>query len=376
MRSNLLISGILTILCVTWTGMRGQVSPSTGSNAGGPESASTVGKDANFGQLMNKQTGSLQFFGKVAMAGGKLPWDPIPVVVTCGDKARYNTVADAKGAFYIAPPARSSELSPEKKDPGHAAPSELIGCSVSAVVDGFTSTRLTIANRTLEDDPSLGTITLSRDERAAGSSVSSTTASAPAEALKEFDKAHNDDLEKHFDSARHHLEKAVSIDPKFAEAWYHLGQVDQQGNSSQEALNAYQKAVAADPDYIPPYEPIAELSALQKNWQGVTDATNQALKLNPAGTPQIWYFNAVGNLNLGNRAQAETSAETALSMDPSHRAPNTEQLLAVILAGRGEYAGALDHLRHCLTYLPPGPNVDVVKQQIAQLEKVVTPPAK
>jgi tetratricopeptide (TPR) repeat protein len=250
-----------------------------------------------------------------------------------------------------------------------------VGCSVSALVEGFTSTRLTIANRTLEDDPSLGTITLSRDERAAGSSFSSTTESAPPDALKEFDKAHNDDLDKHFDSARHHLQKAVSIDPKFAEAWYHLGQLDEKDNP-QDALAAYEKAAAADPSYISPYEPIAELSALQKNWQAVTDATNQALKLNPAGTPRIWYFNAVGNLNLGNRSQAETSAETSLSMDPSHRAPNTEQLLAVMLAGRGEYAGALEHLRHCLTYMPPGPNVDVVKHQIAQLEKVAPPTAK
>jgi tetratricopeptide (TPR) repeat protein len=232
---------------------------------------------------------------------------------------------------------------------------------------------VTIANRTIEDDPSIGTIMLTRDERAAGSSVSWTTESAPPDALKEFEKAHNEDLEKHFDSARHHLQKAVSIDPKFAEAWYHLGQVEQLENSAQEALSAYEKAAAADPSYIPPYEPIAELSALQKNWQAVVDATNQALKLDPAGTPQIWYFNAVGNLNLGNRKQAETSAETSLSMDPSHRAPNTEQLLAVILAGRGDYSGALEHLRHCLTYMPPGPNLDVVRQQIAQLEKVVPP---
>jgi hypothetical protein len=375
MKFQLLIAAILSLSCVSWTGMQAQVSPSTGSNGGGPEESSTVGKDANFGELLNKQTGSLQFFGKVAMAAGKLPWDPIPVVVTCGGTARYNTVADAKGGFYIVAAGRSSELSPEKKDPNHAAPSALVGCSVSALVEGFTSTRLTIANRTLEDDPSLGTITLSRDERAAGSSFSSTTESAPPDALKEFDKAHNDDLDKHFDSARHHLQKAVSIDPKFAEAWYHLGQLDEKDNP-QDALAAYEKAAAADPSYISPYEPIAELSALQKNWQAVTDATNQALKLNPAGTPQIWYFNAVGNLNLGNRSQAETSAETSLSMDPSHRAPNTEQLLAVMLAGRGEYAGALEHLRHCLTYMPPGPNVDVVKQQIAQLEKVAPPTAK
>jgi hypothetical protein len=182
MKIQLLIAAILSLSCVSLIGMQAQISPSTGSNAGGPESASTVGKDARFGQLMNQQTGSMQFFGKVAMVAGKLPWDPIPVVVTCGDTARYNTVADAKGGFYIVSANRSSELSPEKKDPNHAAPSELVGCSVSAVVDGFTSTRLTIANRTLEDDPSLGTITLTRDERSSGSSVSLTTESAPADA--------------------------------------------------------------------------------------------------------------------------------------------------------------------------------------------------
>ena len=51
-------------------------------------------------------------------------------------------------------------------------------------------------------------------------------------------------------------------------------------------------------------------------------------------------------------------------------------LLAVILASRGEYAGALDHLRHCLTYMPPGPNADLIRQQVAQLEKVVPQQAK
>jgi hypothetical protein len=57
-------------------------------------------------------------------------------------------------------------------------------------------------------------------------------------------------------------------------------------------------------------------------------------------------------------------------MDPSHVAPNTEQLLAVILASHGDYAGALTHLRSCLTYTPAGPNADLMKQQVAQLEKM------
>ena len=52
---------------------------------------------------------------------------------------------------------------------------------------------------------------------------------------------------------------------------------------------------------------------------------------------------------------------------------NTEQLLAVILARKADYAGALLHLNNCLSYMPAGPQADLVKQQIAQLEPKVTP---
>jgi hypothetical protein len=43
----------------------------------------------------------------------------------------------------------------------------------------------------------------------------------------------------------------------------------------------------------------------------------------------------------------------------------------VILAGRHDYAEALEHLRHCLTYMPPGSNAELVKQQAAQLQHVL-----
>jgi len=172
------------------------------------------------------------------------------------------------------------------------------------------------------------------------------------------------------DSARKHLEKAVSIYPNFAEAWYHLGKL-QETDKPQDAMASLQKAVAADPAFISPYQEIAALSANDKRWTDVVSATEKALQLDPQGTPQIWYFNAVGNLNIGNKDVAETSAEKALAMDPGHVAPNTEQLLAVIKAGRGDYAGALKHLRHCLTYTPAGPGADLMKQQVAQLEKLV-----
>jgi tetratricopeptide (TPR) repeat protein len=130
--------------------------------------------------------------------------------------------------------------------------------------------------------------------------------------------------------------------------------------------------VADDPRLVSTYEHIAEEAAMQKKWQDVVNATTAELKLDPAGSPQVWYFDALGNLNIGNPDTAEASARKSLAMDPQHTCPNTEQLLAVILAGKGQLAEALHHLQNSLTYVK-GPNVDVIKQQIAQLEKALPP---
>jgi tetratricopeptide (TPR) repeat protein len=338
----------------------------------GPETTSGVGKYANYDQMAARQRGGISFMGKVAVDGGVLPWDPILVTVICDGKARYNTQADSKGAFVIQGAAQSSEIAPQGQDKSQAAASHLIGCQVHAALAGFTSSVITIANLNIMDNPDIGTITLHADERAAGSAVSVTTASASKDAMKKFESARAKYLQNNLDGAQHDLEKAVQIDPKFAEAWYQLGKL-QQRTKPQDAVVSYQKAAAADPQFVSPYEPIAEAAALEKNWQQVVDATTQSLKLDPAGSPQIWYFDALGNLNTGRKDVAEESARKSLAMDPQHLAPNDEQLLAVIMAGHGDYAGALEHLRNCLTYTPPGPNADLMKQQIAQLEKIVPP---
>ena len=60
-------------------------------------------------------------------------------------------------------------------------------------------------------------------------------------------------------------------------------------------------------------------------------------------------------------------------MDPEHLQPISEQLLALALAQRQDYAGALVHLRNCLAYMPAGANFDLVKQQISELEAALKP---
>jgi tetratricopeptide (TPR) repeat protein len=247
------------------------------------------------------------------------------------------------------------------------------GCTVQAMLAGFHSNAITITQRNFINQPDLGTLTLSREGSDSGTAVSNTTKSAPANAMKSFDKARAEWLEQKPDRAQQDLKKAVQIYPQFAEAWYQLGNI-QESSSREEARNSYSKAAVADPQFVLPYERLAAFSAQDSKWKDVVDNTSHALQLDPAGTPQLWYYDAMGNFQLGKVDAAENSANKALALDPKHTIPNTEQLLAVILAQKKDYPGALAHLRNCLTYMPAGPSADLVKQQIAQVEARVPAP--
>ena len=81
----------------------------------------------------------------------------------------------------------------------------------------------------------------------------------------------------------------------------------------------------------------------------------------------------LAKFQLGKTDEARESATKSLAIDPRHSVLNTEQLLAVILARKADYVGAILHLNNCLSYMPAGPASGPVKQQIAQLEPKVTP---
>jgi Tfp pilus assembly protein PilF len=339
-------------------------------STGTPPAASTeIGKTSNWDALMNQGRPGDYLGGTVSFAGGALPWDPIPVNVTCDGKIRYTSTTDPKGNFLIAPVKSDSSLA-GNGDTKTKLAQQFVGCDVQASLAGFDSSSINIANRNVQDNPNLGTITLKREDGSAGTAVSSTTASVPKDATKAFDKARTEWLDQKPDKAQKDLEKAVQIYPQFAEAWFELGKI-QEKSKPQDATNSFTKAVAADPKFILPYQHLAPLAGQAGKWQQVVEYTSQELELNPRGTPQTWYYNALANFKLGKADVAETSANKALAMDPQHTAPNTEQLLAVLLAARGDSAGALQHLRNSLTYVPPGPNADLIKQQIAQLETAI-----
>jgi Tfp pilus assembly protein PilF len=378
MKTKLLffLSAFLTFSVATYPqGTRGGGAPAGGSGApantaAGTASTSDIGKYSNFDTLIKQGRPGDFLAGNVTVTGGALPWDAIPLTVNCDGKTVYTSNTDPKGNFVIAPSGNGpSQVANTEAKPKFAA--QFVGCAVQATLPGFDSSSLTIANRNMQDSPNIGTIALKREDGSTGGAVSATTESAPKDATKAFEKARQEWLDRKPDKAQHDLEKAVQVYPQFAEAWYQLGKI-QEASKPQDAWNSFSKAVSADPKFVPPYQQLAILAGQSGKWQELVGYTSRELELNPRGTAQTWYYNALGNYKLNKPDVAEASANKALSMDPLHtQAPNTEQLLAVLLAGKGDAAGALQHLRNCLTYIPAGPNADIIKQQIAQLEPAV-----
>jgi tetratricopeptide (TPR) repeat protein len=370
-----LISGIFLVFLSFFSpnvlGQRGAPSPPsqtpTTNTITRPGSIQDSGLYNYWKDMTGQERAGGALLGKLAVEGEPLPWEPLLVTVTCEGKVEYTTQSDAKGNFgisgFILPGALGKLGDSERQMETH-----LENCIVRGVVSGFRSSEITITRHMLREDPSVGTILLSRVGRGVAPTVSRTTDSASPKALKAFEKARAEMLDGDSDGAQRDLEKVVEIDPGFAEAWLQLGKL-QSPSEPQDARDSFSKAIAADAQFVLPYEQLAVLAAQSGNWQDVLDNTNHIAQLYPEGTAIGWYLNALANYQTGKPDLAEASAGKSLAIDPRHTVMNTEQLLAVILAQKGDFSGALSHLRSSLTYVPPGPNAELLKQQISQLEK-------
>ena len=252
----------------------------------------------------------------------------------------------------------------------------LMGCSLQAFLPGYRSDAVNLGVRRSLDNPDVGTVFLHRLGNVEGLTISATSAYAPKDAIKALDKARDEQKKQKWDDAQKQLDKAVNLYPKYAAAWYELGNVQLQQRNSEAARQSYAKALEADPKFVSPYQQLAALAARDEKWQDVADDTDRLLKLNPIDFPQAWMFNAVANFNLKKFDLAEKSAQECVSRDSSHRYPKMNLLLGVLLAQKQDYSGAAQNLRNYLQYSPKAEDAEQVRRQLAEVEKFLTPEAQ
>ncbi|MGI8745996.1 MAG: tetratricopeptide repeat protein [Bryobacteraceae bacterium] len=381
------------------TGSRGTptgVSPTTPTNPTNPNSRSptSLPNPNQQQQQMDTMQRPVYVSGKVMLDDGTPPPESLMMQLVCNGTPRSVGYTDSKGRFSIDLGNRNnSAVFADASEAGGYGPGggfggtntigqrqggafgglserSLMGCDLQAALPGFRSDAINLGSRHSLDNPEVGTIVLHRTANVEGLTISATSALAPKDARKAFDKGWNEIKKSKWENAEKELTKAVDTYPKYAAAWYQLGFVQQEQNNLEAARKSYAQSLAADSKFVSPYLQLAVLAARENNWKEVASDTDKLLRLNPVDFPQAWLYNSLANYHLQNWEASEKSARQGLELDKGHRLPKLDHLLGVLLAQKRDYAGAAEHMRNYLAVNPTGPDADLVRKQLAEVRKV------
>lgn len=335
------------------------------------------------------------FSGKVLMDDGTPPPESVVIERVCNGTPKPEAYTDSKGRFHfqlgqnnniLADASTSSSdglfggVGQQQQGIGgggfgggrQISERDLMGCELRASLAGFRSDVVTLAGRRALDNPDVGTIVLRRMAKVDGFTFSATSAFAPKDARKAFEKGQQLSKKKKLDEAEKELQKAVTGYPKYAAAWYELGVVYHQQSKAEEARKAYEESVKADEKFITPYAQLARITAGQQKWEESASFSGRVIRLNPFFSPEVYFLNAVANLNLNKLKEAEESTRESMKLDPGHKNPRAFALLGIILAQKQDYNGAADNLKAYLKVAPTASDADRVRQQLSEIEKQIT----
>jgi tetratricopeptide (TPR) repeat protein len=218
------------------------------------------------------------------------------------------------------------------------------------------------------DDPNLGTLILHRLGNVQGTTISVTTAQAPKSAQKNYEKGIQAFQKGNLDDAEKRLQAATGEYPKYALAWFMLGEVQQRQNKIEDSRKAYIAAIEADRRYVSPYDQLARLAAKENKWDDAAQYSKHVIELNPVEFPSSFWYNTVANYNLSKDAEANKSALALVKLDTQHHYPEVNRILSELALSSKDYAAAANYLKAYLTLVPNARDAETLKQQLLKIE--------
>jgi hypothetical protein len=245
--------------------------------------------------------------------------------------------------------------------------SGLAGCEVRVQLSGYlpASTPVSASGGVGTD---IGVILLRPRDDVSGYTYSYTSALAPPEARKAYEKGLQLSAKNKLSSARKELERAIGLYPKYAVGYYELGTVLHREGDAAAARRNYEQAVELDPQFLRPLLQLAIMASSGRRWTEVEQLTGRILARNRFEFPQAFLYHAVAKYNLKEPEAAEKSALRAIELDAPHRLPKAFHLLSVIQADREDYPAAAANLRLYLKYAPDDPDAPKLKLWLIDLE--------
>ncbi len=244
-------------------------------------------------------------------------------------------------------------------------------CELLADLAGFTSQPIDLSSRlTSFESADIGVLVLHRLGQVEGLTISATSAMAPKNAQKAYEKGREKASKEKWDEAQQLFTKAVEIYPRYAVAWFDLGRIQFHNNDAASARHSFEQSIVADPKFVNPYRGLAELDVSQQRWPDLVTVTTQLLALNPVSFPDAWLRNAMGNYYLHNFAEAERSARQGMKVDDQHKVPRLEYLLGVVLIQKHNYEEAANHIQNYLKVATQPAEVEDAQKQLAEITRL------
>ena len=359
----------------------------TGATAQNSGTRATTRNPIRSGPTSSTPPRLVYYTGRVVMDTGMAPPGSVPILRVCNGVIRRQAFTSSDGSFSFTVGDRATDMladaSEDSRDVssmGQTAvnstmlanqnnmQSPIADCELRADLSGYVSTVIRLDQTMANSD--VGIIMLHSRTKKSDGMVSVASLEVPPKARKEYEKG-SELLEKgEFPDAEKHLQKAIELYPKFAEAWLRMGDLEQRRKNVDRAIEDYQQAINADPNFPLPYLRMAYVSAVSRDWEQTRKLTERLIALDPVDFPLAYYYNAAAELNLKHIDKAETSALRAESMDKQHAEPTVEVLLAAIYSAKGSYSAAADHYRQYLKLVPNGPLSQHVKTDLARTEEM------
>jgi Tetratricopeptide repeat len=387
---------VLTALAMLLTGAvsaqqtKGPVAtpPSTGGNTGSTNTrqpTTPFPDDNSLGQR------PIYVSGTVMLSDGTPLAERAKIERVCNGSPRLETYTDKKGRFSfevgrsleMQDASSSSAINDGAGSPfggarntsgtsnrmGGSAERELWGCELRAALPGFRSDLVSLTNIHYMDNSDVGTIILHRLGNVDGLTISVTSALAPKEARKAYEKGVAAASKRNPDEAQKDFEKAVELYPKYSVAWFDLGRIHEQRDHVEEARKAYEQAVIAEPKFIQPYERLSWLALRESKWQELVDRTDQWLRLDALNSPDVYYLSSLGNLQTQHFDVAEKNAREAIRLDPAKKNMRTRYVLGLALAQKQDFTASAEAIRAFLDATPDAKEAEAIRKQLAQIEE-------
>jgi hypothetical protein len=353
---------------------------STGSTAPSTNRSSTQPSMNNPDTTLGGQKALI--FGKVVLDDGSPIPEAASIQTICHTRKQTVTHTDSHGGFSfelgdrmgaVAAGISSADVDSAGSGlgPDGGGQKDYRSCEILASLPGFTSQTVDLSSRlSTFESTDIGTLVLHRMGGVQGFTVSATTAAAPKDAQKAYEKGREKAGKEKWDEAQQLLTKAVEIYPRYAVAWFDLGRVQLHNKDAVQARHSFEQSIAADAKYTSPYRGLAELEAQQKQWQPLVTVTGQLLALDPVSFPDAWLRNALGNYYLSNFPAAEKSARQGMRIDDQHQVPKLEYLLGLILAHERNYDEATLHIQNYLKFTTQPADIADAQKQLAEITRL------